>query len=556
MKKIKTFLEAVVVVTVVMAFIFPCSAIVTNINENSMISPLAKKADYKLQKAPINTILPILLGADIPAATEVGDEHTPSIVKDNAGNLWLFYVLEEDVLESNIYIRKSSDNGATWPSEDVWYLNSPGLQVDPVATIDANGMLWVAFIDEDQDIVGFLQGQDPSVDPLSWEWYQFDQTDDNLHHQLGSIATYLSDGTVVAAWCYIVNIVYPPYSVDEAATVEHNGDAGQWTFTWDSTWQGKPASYPSIGASDDLFFLAFEYTDNVTSKEIINVRWGDASIEEGYDMEVWKDVWGMFETGDTYNSQKPSIAGSGSNVVLVYQSDEVGNQDIMCSYSNNDGQSWTHNVVVVNTGENEENPRVCISGSSVYCLYTKAGNLYMITSENGGQTWEESVQINDVAGSVVNQWRTADIIPENIVWTDNRGDDFDIYYEGFGIPNPPGAPNIAGPSTGKPGQKLDYIFNAVDPNGDQVKYIIDWGDTNTEETGLNPSGQDVTVSHTYSAKGTYIIKAKAQDSTLLTGPEATKTITIPKSKALNLPIFKFLQNYQNLFQILKYLLGL
>ena len=136
MKKIKTFLEAVVVVTVVLAFIFPSSAVVTNVYENSMNSSQVKKADYKLQKAPINTILPTLLGADIPAATEVGDEHTPAIVKDNDGNLWLFYVLEEDVLESNIYMRKSSDNGATWPPEDVWYLNSMGLQVDPVATID------------------------------------------------------------------------------------------------------------------------------------------------------------------------------------------------------------------------------------------------------------------------------------------------------------------------------------------------------------------------------------------------------------------------------------
>jgi len=116
----------------------------------------------------------------------------------------------------------------------------------------------------------------------------------------------------------------------------------------------------------------------------------------------------------------------------------------------------------------------------------------------------------------------------------------------------PKAFTIIGPSTGKAGEELTFIFNSVDPDGDQVKYIIEWGDTNTEETGFNPSGQDVTVSHTWSTKGTYTIKAKAQDSLGLNGPETTKTITIKKSKTLNLPYFKTIQNHQNLLQILKH----
>ncbi len=120
----------------------------------------------------------------------------------------------------------------------------------------------------------------------------------------------------------------------------------------------------------------------------------------------------------------------------------------------------------------------------------------------------------------------------------------------------PKAPTILGPSTGKAGEKLSFIFNSVDKDGDQVKYLIDWDDTNTEETGFNPSGNDVTVSHTWSAKGTYTIKAKAQDINGLSGPETTKTITIKKSKALNLPYFKILHNYQNMLQILKNQLGL
>jgi len=119
------------------------------------------------------------------------------------------------------------------------------------------------------------------------------------------------------------------------------------------------------------------------------------------------------------------------------------------------------------------------------------------------------------------------------------------------INSPPDAPHIDGPSNGKSGVMLNYIFNAVDPDGDQVKYIINWGDFTHDTTGLNPSGTDVTVSHHWSDKGTYTIKAKAEDEYGLVGPEATFTVVITKkSRAINTPILNFLQNHPNQFQIL------
>ncbi len=90
---------------------------------------------------------------------------------------------------------------------------------------------------------------------------------------------------------------------------------------------------------------------------------------------------------------------------------------------------------------------------------------------------------------------------------------------------------------------LEYTFNAVDPNGDQVKYIIDWGDNQTETTAFNPSGTDVIVPHTWNERDDYIIKAHAQDVNGLNGPESIKTITMPKNKAINTPLF-----LQRLFQ--------
>ncbi len=118
--------------------------------------------------------------------------------------------------------------------------------------------------------------------------------------------------------------------------------------------------------------------------------------------------------------------------------------------------------------------------------------------------------------------------------------------------NPPGAPNITGPSSGKPGVAMEYKFNAVDPDGDQVKYIIEWGDGKNDTTDLNLSGVDVTLYHTWSKKGNYIIKAYAQDEFGLIGLESTKSVTMPRDRALtwNYLMMKVLEHFPLLKKIL------
>ena len=123
---------------------------------------------------------------------------------------------------------------------------------------------------------------------------------------------------------------------------------------------------------------------------------------------------------------------------------------------------------------------------------------------------------------------------------------------------PPDAPTITGEKSGIAGTEYEYTFNAVDPDGDNVKYYINWGDGDSEETGFNPSNVDVKVKHTWNSEGTYIIKAKAEDVNGLVGPEGTLTITMPRSRAISSPFLNFLQNFLenhlNLFPMLQTLL--
>jgi hypothetical protein len=122
--------------------------------------------------------------------------------------------------------------------------------------------------------------------------------------------------------------------------------------------------------------------------------------------------------------------------------------------------------------------------------------------------------------------------------------------------NPPGAPDIDGPMSGNPGTSYDYKFNSVDLDGDTVKYYIDWGDGNTDETGFNPSGNDVTVSHTWAASGKYTITAYAEDSTGKTSSTSTFQVTMPKEKMVFYLFQRILERFPDAFLVLRQLLGL
>jgi hypothetical protein len=159
------------------------------------------------------------------------------------------------------------------------------------------------------------------------------------------------------------------------------------------------------------------------------------------------------------------------------------------------------------------------------------------------------------------------VYPDGSVWWSvddgssfENDPDADLTFRTYGLDNsPPGETTITGPNSGKKGTTYNFIFNATDPDGDDVAYHINWGDNTTDTTESNPSGTDVTVSHDWAADGVYTIKAYATDKNGLMGPEATFEITIPRNKPdnNNFQFFYWLfQKFPNLFPILKYILDL
>jgi hypothetical protein len=196
----------------------------------------------------------------------------------------------------------------------------------------------------------------------------------------------------------------------------------------------------------------------------------------------------------------------------------------------------------------------------VVITYIKEGTLYFKTSEDEGASWSSAEVVSDNQVNLNDRAANLDTYNGNVycAWEDTRGDNVDIYYDMiYVVPNdPPLAPAITGPNGGKKETPLTFNFNSEDPNEDQVRYIIDWGDTTSDTTGYADEGTNVPFTHTYAADGEYTITAYAQDILGANGPESEKIVKVTRSKALDFSIFSFLENHPNLFPVLRQLLGL
>lgn len=95
-------------------------------------------------------------------------------------------------------------------------------------------------------------------------------------------------------------------------------------------------------------------------------------------------------------------------------------------------------------------------------------------------------------------------------------------------PNPP---TISGPTTGNPTTQYTFGFVATDPDGDNIKYGVDWDGNNTVDewlpsTGDVASGVSRTGVKSWSAVGSKTFKALTQDAAGLQSTWASYTITL------------------------------
>lgn len=105
----------------------------------------------------------------------------------------------------------------------------------------------------------------------------------------------------------------------------------------------------------------------------------------------------------------------------------------------------------------------------------------------------------------------------------------------------PDNPTINGPDKVTAEQSTEYEIQTTDPDGDDVSYLIDWGDgSDSGWIGPHSSGETITESHTWSNRGSFNIKVKARDPDGLESDWTSLSIKVPKSKAFNYPFLEWM----------------
>ena len=98
-----------------------------------------------------------------------------------------------------------------------------------------------------------------------------------------------------------------------------------------------------------------------------------------------------------------------------------------------------------------------------------------------------------------------------------RDDDFDTNIQNTTATitkgnNKPAPPVIAGPLSGVVNTLYRYTVVAIDPDGDDLMYSIDWGDTTKDTSSFLDSGTNFEFPHQWTAPGFYTIKVTAIDN--------------------------------------------
>ena len=463
---------------------------------------------------------------EVVSTKSTKDSWLPSLTIDSIGTVHVTWEDWTDIQGSgndwDIFY-KCKPNGGSWTTTEVVSTESTSDSSVSSLAVDSTGTVHVTWIDYTN-----YNGSGSDVDIFykckpnggSWTTTEVVSTESNMNSWNPSLAVD-SIGTVHVTW-------------EDWADIQGSGN------DWDIFYKFKPsdgnwsnAELVSTESTFDSWFSSLAVDSNGT----LQVTWQD-----------WTNILGSGDDWDIFYKCKPN-GGSWTTTELV------------TTESNKD--SCHPSLAVDSNGTVHVTWEDCtdISGSGhdldIFYKFKPSGSNWSITevvsSESTFLSWLAILDV-DTTKSVHVAW----VDGTNIDKSCNFNNDLDIFYK-YKVGDSdqsPNAPIIDGLTSGKVGKEYEYTFNAIDPNNDDVKYFINWGDTTSESTDFNASGTDVTVKHTWRDEGTYNIRVRAQDIYGFEGPEGTLKVTMSRSRPANSSLLlQLFERFPNAFPILRFVLS-
>jgi hypothetical protein len=406
------------------------------------------EATMPLQKMPMAPSTPsetLSRGTDTLIFSSANTNQNPGIATDGLGNI-LVLTEDTDGSTTNLFGRWSTDSGTTW-ADDSQVSGWPFTTKPTKPELDYYGsgrQAWGTMVpgfDESGTAyyIGLPDITDPTVtnpnNPDGWSAWTVDWGTSQLgltNIDSSDVACYSNTSHIPSPEFFGVvaltaDNAYTGWEQDNTLLFSYFVAGGQSQIIFFNMDTEDVFNIKSdIDQTNGRFYMVMDYQNSATLADGSEIMYTTITTSTTW----WQSGWGGLYFPGIFN---PDIVTDNKHCYIVGEVDNAGQRDIVCLHSSNNGGSFTQSSVTSEVAS-ETNPTVTLAqtedGVILVCSYVRDGDLYISTSSDGGATWAEQANpINDVAGTVVDQYNTASLDGSYAVWTDSRNTPTEIYFD-------------------------------------------------------------------------------------------------------------------------------
>jgi hypothetical protein len=375
------------------------------------------------------------LGIDSQITSGEDDEEHPTIAIGSTQQLLAGYEAMTTGVDKDIWLSSSTDGGDTWMElGHLFPQMDETIETYPSFDHQTDGRAWGTFTpdpDDDQGGIEYLFEAPDITDPNTWNlyWWVWGTWYNCTLRGTSEIACDTYDG--MNPWEYGV-IAFTHTGIDDGTVncpVINYADHPQELYGWYYFWYLDDCANASceIDRTTDMVYAVYDWYNTTSGvRDIVYLK------DDFTAMWPYGPGASLFHIESTANNVCPTVAADDDNVMIIVETDENANQDIICYYSSNGGQTWDVSAVA-DSGVDEISPDVVSNGDlSATCTFLKDGDLYYTTTEDGGDSWSTAEKVNDEDGEVVMEYRAEAVCEQGTVWMDTRDGNSDIYFDVVG----------------------------------------------------------------------------------------------------------------------------